>query len=366
MRLPTFGREKRIEPDIPLGAPDESQGGWAQVRNPALGAWQITVRRRIVWGVMATALPISLLALAVSWVARGSASEVSQDIERVESEARASGQWRPRHKLRATESAAAFAEFHGYDTPPQQIDDLDQLRRYGADIAAVVGLPPASALSSQDWGQHGLLERYVYLLSGPQHQEVLSFFIAVDSGEASLPTIAPVVEPEAVSSTVDLNHEEWSAEIGEFSGLAAFERFAGLFAAGAASSAWRPPNCQEAGLESSLPLTERVRSFVTAYTARDAETLASLANSGATWPMYPRIGWRALPETAAVICANTFNGEGIAQIWWLVESTGPNSSYRAEIRDVHIRDVEGLWSVYGAGPLLSGGFIHDVAALSGG
>ena len=343
-------RGRAVEPDV-AGHYSQEHGkqGWASTRNTALGAWPATMRRRAVWWTMAIALPLALLSLLVAFWAISRVSTVNSSLEEMRSNP--SAEWHPFYAAHADIAANRIAGVYGMDVVAQ-VDTFGHALSVGIFPNDVVASPPdfGSITPRRDWIITPLgLERYVYLLRTGSQYETLSFFVS-DGGFMTWPSLVPntqISSPEASEPTVG----------------AALPGYAGASAAlGVADDEGHITACGEvAAPQEAVPvdLPSRIEEFVRAYTARDAETVRDIANSGQDWELYPRLGWRYRTGSMRLLCVAlgdaTGQTTGIAQVWWMAESVTDPNLVLPEVRDVRLADAQGLWLVFGAGLFMTGG-----------
>lgn len=357
-------KRKRVEADVF----DDLDEGWPEqefddVRNPELGPWQETIKARITVGVMFSVPLLALLAIWIGWNARSNANSAVASVEELSQ--RPTPEWQPFFSTVADAAAERLA--HELDmTVVSRIDSLYQAETFGLAADQFVGVPPdpASYVPRRSWIEGFGTERHAYLLRQQDHYEALSFFVGNSSGQAAWPTLSPYGDGELDASGFGrLLDESTAAAAEDAQSLGIYELMRSSL--GVAEDEVLPTMCGVAAPpDSPLPLglSVRIEEFVRAFTARDAEQVREIANSGADWPLYARPGWRYRDGSMRVLCFqfDETTNAGLAQVWWVVESSADPQQIIPEVRDVIVVDNLGLWQVSGAGKFMSGGFVPAI------
>ena len=326
------------------------------VRNPELGPWPETVRLRVLVAAILTALPLSLLALLLVWTVRSSANSVAAEVDVLANQPAA--QWQPTSDVVAEMAADHWAVLFGLRIVAR-VDTVFQAESAGLTVDQFVGVAPdrASITPRRAWMEATPgLARHSYLLRRDvEDYEVLSFFVT-SGGEVTWPTMSPVNIGTSDGPILGMA----ASEGGEISTLEDYETLRVLL--GVASDGAHPTRCGavsgSGSGSASDALEARIAEFVDAYVARNAATLAEIANSGEEWPVYARSGWRVRDGSLRVLCVDVDEDAqaGVAQVWWLAESTDEPMWVIPEVRDVVVVNNSGLWQVSGAALFGSGGF----------
>ena len=344
----------------------ESQPSGAAARNPELGHWKKTRRARfILWTIM-LALPFSVISSCATMIVMSRVSTLENKVELIRH--LPPPDWNPAFSAAADVSAQRFAERFGREVL-LRFDTLEQISGVGGDATYVVEQPPDDDDGRRSWTEVETGERFAYLVRNGSKHEILSFVVAF-SGESTWPALVPVEGPVADGFEAEGNAfgVEVAAELQAMKdrpGLIEFEDSyeAARSILGITDDIDHPTSCGAvAERHETVPhgLHERVEQMITAYTARDAEAVSTLARSGVEWPLYPRDGWRYQPGSMRLLCVKGLDETstaGLAQVWWLAEPVTGNGAALPEVRDVVVADSDGLWLVSGADLFMSGGFV---------
>lgn len=355
-----FFRRNRVEPDV-FDDPDE---GWPEqdfddVRNPELGPWRETIKARITVGVMFSVPLVALLAVWIGWGARSNANEAVASVDELSQ--RPTPEWQPFFSTVADATAERMADELDM-TVVSRIEAFYQAEQFGLTPDQFVGTAPdpTSFVPRRAWIEGFGVERHAYLLRQGDHYEALSFFVGNSSGQVTWPTLSPhgdgAINANGFGELLD---EEAAAAAEDAPTLGLYELL--RRALDVAEDDVMPTTCGVAAPpDSPLPLglSARIEEFVRAFTARDAEQVREIANSGAEWPLYERSGWRYRDGSMRVLCFlfDDVTNAGVAQVWWVVESSADPQQIIPETRDVIVVDNLGLWQVSGAAKFMSGGY----------
>ena len=375
MKVPGL-RRRGAEPDV-AGDADGSDGEWAAVRDPALGAWQITVMRRIVWAVMAAALPVSMIAAGMAVWGALRAGNAESDVAELASQPPAA--WASDGDTVAGLAADRIAEAFGL-VVAADIDTAAQAEQAGfspSDGLFVGGPPSGGALldARRDWAEMFVLpsaERHAFLvrdLDDPDRAlEVLSFVVS-DGGAVGWPLVAPLpFDPDSAEDDEDGEEGEDGGEDSDISdAVPLFElRPRGLRSAGydhaaevlgIAGGAGQPTLCGIGAASENAPsapgLSRALEEWAQAYTKGDIESLRRIAQEGTEPSVYSRAGYRYRIGSLRLLCAtqSEAGSEGIAQVWWLAERSDDPDIAIPEARDVRIANAAGLWAVTDPAPM---------------